>query len=270
LLTYGAWIEPRTLDISRHALRLSRTGAAPLGEGEANLSPGTLRLVQISDLHLKRLDRYHETLARRVDELAPDLLLFTGDTVDASANTPLVGEMLSLFRSGAPRLGVMGNWEYWGGVTVDALAEEFLRGDGLLLVNRSVEIDFRGRMLLVTGLDDWVAGSPDPVGALPRDSLARDRGHHVVLAHCPVHRDELAAGAADSAPAPLVLSGHTHGGQVGLPGLHVTPRGSGAYLKGWYRGALPHLYVSRGLGTSRVPLRVGSRPEVAVFDVELA
>jgi predicted MPP superfamily phosphohydrolase len=270
LLSYGAWIEPRTLDVSFHALRLSRAGAAASEEGEANSSPDRLRLVQISDLHLKRIDSFHETLALRVDALRPDLLLFTGDTVDESTNVPLVGEMLSLLRTGAPRIGVMGNWEYWGEVTPDALGEEFLRGNGLLLVNRSVEIDFGGRMLLVTGLDDWLAGSPDPVRALPPASIARERGHQVVLAHCPVHRDVLASSASDAAPAPWVLSGHTHGGQVWLPGLHVTPRGSGHYLKGWYRGALPHLYVSRGIGTSRVPLRVGSRPEVAVFDVELA
>ena len=269
-LGYGGLVEPRMLDFSFHSLRLSPAGAEPLGERATSSSPDRLRLVQLSDLHLKRLDRLHETLARRVDELAPDLLLFTGDTVDDAANVGLAGDLLSLFRTSAPRIGVMGNWEYWGGVTSNGLGDEFLRGNGLLLVNRSVEIDFRGRMLLITGLDDLVAGRPDPARALPPGSLAQGRGHHIVLAHCPAQRDALAQDAGGVLRAPLVLSGHTHGGQVGLPGLHVTPRGSGDYLKGWYRSGLPHLYVSRGIGTSRVPLRVGSRPEVAVFDVELA
>jgi predicted MPP superfamily phosphohydrolase len=257
------------LDFSFHSLRLSPAGAEPKPEGAASSASDRLRLVQLSDLHLKRLTTYHEALVQRVDELSPDLLLFTGDTVDDVENTALAGDLLSLFRTSAPRVGVMGNWEYWGGVTSNGLGDEFLRGNGLLLVNRSVEIDFRGRMLLITGLDDLVAGRPDPVRALPPGSLAQERGHHIVLAHCPAQRDAL-ANASGLPRAPLVLSGHTHGGQVGLPGLHLTPRGSGDYLKGWYRSALPHLYVSRGIGTSRVPLRVGSRPEVAVFDVELA
>jgi predicted MPP superfamily phosphohydrolase len=68
----------------------------------------------------------------------------------------------------------------------------------------------------------------------------------------------------------LILSGHTHGGQVCLGGwAPVLPRGSGRYVAGWYTdGAIP-LYVSRGLGTTMLPIRFGAVPEIAYFEIAL-
>jgi predicted MPP superfamily phosphohydrolase len=66
-----------------------------------------------------------------------------------------------------------------------------------------------------------------------------------------------------------MLSGHTHGGQVAPFGRPLyRPRGSGRYVSGWYRDAdrVP-MYVSRGIGTSVVPIRLGAVPEIAVFDL---
>jgi hypothetical protein len=267
LLGYGHWVEPAALTFTRHTLRLSGTGAV-----DAEVPDGDpIRVVQLSDLHVKSLESIHETLAREVDALEPHLLAFTGDTVDQRENVPLVGELLSLFRTQAPKLAVMGNWEYQGGVGADALERELAQWNGALLLNRSEELAMAGRKLVVTGLDDWLRGSPDLAKAtrqLPDASL--ERGHHIVMAHCPAQRDELVGRASDRASPPWILSGHTHGGQVGLPGLRVTPYGSGDYVRGWYRDGAPSLYVSRGIGTSVVPLRIGSRPEVAVFDVHLS
>jgi len=76
---------------------------------------------------------------------------------------------------------------------------------------------------------------------------------------------------AASPPVTAMLAGHTHGAQVAAFGYApVRPWGSGRYVAGWYRDAWPHLYVSRGIGTSVLPFRPGSPPEVAVFDWHLA
>jgi predicted MPP superfamily phosphohydrolase len=67
-----------------------------------------------------------------------------------------------------------------------------------------------------------------------------------------------------------MLSGHTHGGQIAPFGLApFRPRGSGRYVSGWYRDAVPALYVSRGIGTSVIDARYRAVPEVPVFDWEL-
>ena len=104
----------------------------------------------------------------------------------------------------------------------------------------------------------------------------------MLLAHCPAHRDRLRADQAEvrvggalvrpgvdleALGFRLMLSGHTHGGQVNILGATpVLPQGSGRYVRGWFRdpGQVP-LYVSRGIGTSMLPVRLGSMPEVAVF-----
>jgi predicted MPP superfamily phosphohydrolase len=67
----------------------------------------------------------------------------------------------------------------------------------------------------------------------------------------------------------LVLSGHTHGGQIAPFGITlVTPRGSGSYVKGWYHQEGHSMYVMRGIGTTGVPLRIGATPELLVLDIE--
>ena len=269
LLGYGRWIEPRALQISGHTLRLS-SSAGVVRSAESG-GGARFRIVQISDLHLKSVTDQHAELAERVDALAPDLLAFTGDTVDDRRKLPLLDEVLPLFRTGAPKLAAMGNWEYQGGVAAAALARGFERHGGEVLVNRSVTISAADAQLVVTGLDDWLRGRPDLEGALAgAPAEVRGRGHHLVIAHCPAQRDELVARATPGAPLPWMLSGHTHGGQVGFPGVRPTPFGSGGYVRGWYLDATPSLYVSRGIGTSVVPLRIGSPPEVAVFDVLLS
>ena len=93
--------------------------------------------------------------------------------------------------------------------------------------------------------------------------------HHLVLAHCPITRDALALPAGHAAS--LVLSGHTHGGQVAPFGIAtILPRGCGRYVAGWYRDAGPPMYVSRGIGTSLLPVRIGATPELVCIDWRLA
>ena len=65
-----------------------------------------------------------------------------------------------------------------------------------------------------------------------------------------------------------MLSGHTHGGQVKFLGFApFTPQGSGRYLNGLYDDYEPKLYVSKGVGTSILPIRFGARAEIAIFDI---
>lgn len=145
-------------------------------------------------------------------------------------------------------------------------------------MNRSASVELGGARVLLTGLDDATAG-------VPRIREAVDVGapslNHLVLAHSPVYRDLLSADlrpATSLGPMPpqaeaipviepeYMLSGHTHGGQVKFFGwAPLRPRGSGRYVSGWYRDRKPHLYVSRGLGTSILPMRFGVPPEVASF-----
>lgn len=248
VLGYGSLVEPRWVDITTRTLPRPRDAAS---------SPS---LVQISDLHLEDVGEPHAAIAEAVVRRSPELVLITGDAVDSSRAIPALESFLALLPYGIPKLAVLGNWEHWGRVDRSRLAAAYERANGTLLVNRSVEQETRGGEIRVTGLDDLVGGSPD-LTAIPG---GRDTSLHLLLAHCPAQRDRLGARAVD---VDLILSGHTHGGQIQLFGhAPVVPRGSGRYLEGWYRDGGPPLYVSRGVGTSVVPVRVGARPEITFFE----
>jgi predicted MPP superfamily phosphohydrolase len=129
-----------------------------------------------------------------------------------------------------------------------------------LLVNEMQVVHIRGRALRMVGLDDGTASQPDA------DLLAQSDGNTVVLQHSPGWF--LSPEAQRSRwKAALCLSGHTHGGQIAPLGQAIwTPRGSGPFVAGFYQLDACPLYVSRGVGTSVIPVRLGASAELAVFE----
>jgi len=242
--------EPRRVSVTRHTI------------GSPIESEHPLRVVQLTDLHLKAVGGFERRIATTVRELEPDVVLLTGDSVDRETSLPLLAEFLELLPQGVARYATLGNWEYWSGVDLVELAEVYGRASCRLLVNETATHYHDGIAANFVGLDDFLAGSP-------RLSAAADGvtggANVVVLSHCPGYVDEPEVAGAHGVAA--VLSGHTHGGQVAVGGwVPVRPPGSGPYVAGWYRGEGPDLYVSRGLGTSVVPIRLGCVPEVALFE----
>lgn len=243
--------------ITTHRLEVTHHRVAPEG-----VAP--VRVALLTDLHLRRVSAYETRVAEAVTEARPDLMLFAGDVVDHTGELGVLRAFLSLLPD-VPLLATLGNWEIRSNVDIEALRQVYVGNGATLLVNRHARHEAHGRSVLVTGLADGTTGRPNLQhaleGAAPADA-------HLVLAHSPAYHAMLPAEHLAAYGAPLVLSGHTHGGQGRLFGwAPVRPPGSGPYVSGWYhRDGLP-LYVSRGIGTSRIALRVGVRPEVAVFDV---
>lgn len=259
---YAGLVEPRRLQLTRHPAN-RRTSA----------SQREVTVVQITDLHLRRVGGLHRRMAARVNALRPDLVLITGDSVDRRDRLGELASLLAMLDAATPKFAILGNWEHWSGVDLGELADVYRRANGRLLVNESAVQEIGGRAMRITGLDDLVGGRPDARRAFANGESA---DAHLLLAHCPEHRDLLSVAPVaipadpppiDPARITLMLSGHTHGGQVSVLGwAPVVPRGSGRYLRGWFRDAgAPPLYVSRGIGTSMLPVRFGSTPEVAVF-----
>ena len=255
---YAVGIEPRRLTITRHAVG---------GDGGP-----VLRLVQLSDLHLQAVDRHIERIAEAVRDLQPDVLVLTGDVIDREPHAPLLSDLLTLLPKAAHRLAILGNSEHWARLDLADVRDRYERADWTLLQNATFRLVHAGAPVQVTGLDDLVGGQPDTGRAL---ADATDTPNHLLLAHCPVHRDAFLVDVARMNARALIpsfmLGGHTHGGQLALGGwAPMRPPGSGRYVAGWYHDGSMPLYVSRGLGTSLVPARVGAPPEIAVFDWTLS
>lgn len=262
-------LEPKRLEVTRHFI----------GRDAGSVGP-VLTIVQISDLHLHAIDDLEERVAANVEDLCPDVVVFTGDSVDRAHRLPVLRDFLRLLDPGLAKYAILGNWEHWCCVELQGLRSVYEAAGCHLLVNESVVHEHEGAKLLVTGLDDFVGGEPDIAEAFDEWPAV---DNHLLLAHCPAHRDAISfenstrRDSADRDPGQgsarvpqYLLSGHTHGGQVAFLGLApIRPRGSGRYVAGWYGGAGPEMYVSRGLGWSGLPIRLGSVPEIALFEWRL-
>jgi predicted MPP superfamily phosphohydrolase len=251
----GWLIEPNRIIVTSHSLAESKGGS-------------TTRIVQLTDLHLHDVGHHVRAVAAQTNALRPDLIALTGDSVDRRDALPLLAEFLELLPSETPKVATLGNWEHWAGVDASELRSLYDRYHCRLLVNESATFTLRGRSFSFTGLDDLVGGAPNLVaatrGGSPGDAT------RILIQHCPAFRDAPALREPNAgAPFRLMLSGHTHGGQIAPFGRALyRPQGSGRYVSGWYRDAdrVP-MYVSRGIGTSVVPIRLGAVPEIAAFDL---
>lgn len=267
---YGTLLEPRRLEVTRHQIGV-RTADARV----------PLVLAQITDLHIHGIRHVHHAIAARLAQIRPHAIVLTGDSVDDPTTLPVLDAFLALLDRRTPKYAILGNWEHWAGVDLGELGDLYARHGGRLLVNETAVHTHAGRRLGITGLDDMVGGAPELRGALTGAEPAHAR---LLLAHSPGYRDRLQSDAAPASVAGArisggvekeaarfgaMLSGHTHGGQVAFFGwAPLLPPGSAGYVRGWFRGGgkVP-LYVSRGIGESVLPVRLGSVPELAIHTV---
>ncbi len=223
---------------------------------------GCIKVIQLSDLHLKSVKSIHLKIVDKINKLKPDLVLFSGDAIDDHKNLATFDHFLENIDKSIPKIGITGNWEYWGNVDIDSLNELYEKHNGTLLINENKTLTLNNQKLSIIGIDDFIGGNADFNKAIQH---MENRDKTIVLSHCPAHFDSIIQ-EKNNMHIDLVLSGHTHGGQINIFGIvPFKPRGSGKYLKGWYESSETKLYVSKGIGTSILPVRIGARAEVSMF-----
>jgi predicted MPP superfamily phosphohydrolase len=226
-----------------------------------------LRIAQLSDLHVGTLTpkSWGLTWSRAANRRTPDVAVVTGDMV--TSGTEYHGDVADVIGALRAKEGVfvsMGNHDYFG--EGEPLVSN-LRDRGVrVLRNEGVVIERAGATLWLAAIDDTWSRRDDLARALHDRPAAATTT--VLLAHDPVRFDEAAASGVE-----LVLSGHTHGGQIGVPFLY---RAIGLanlahrYRVGFYRRGRSTLYVHPGLGTTGPPLRLGVAPEVTILVLRAA
>ncbi|MEP7126403.1 MAG: metallophosphoesterase [Byssovorax sp.] len=245
------WVRVRTLEISV-------PGLGPAFEG--------YRIAQLSDLHIGGFAprRHAERWVARANALDVDLVALTGDYVTTgTAFHHDIAAVVTRLRARDGVFAVMGNHDYFGdGEPMMSL----LRAGGVTVLRNEHRTLSRGDdRLVIAGVDDTYTRRADIARALAgRD----ERVPLVALAHDPQLFRELARrGAA------LVLSGHTHWGQLALPfaaeRVNVS-RLSYRYHAGLYSSGASTLYVHPGLGTTGPPVRLGAPPEITVLRLHRA
>jgi hypothetical protein len=223
------------------------------------------RIVQLSDLHVGSFDgerRAAEWVAR-ANALAPDVVAVTGDLV--TAGTHFYGDAARALGGLRARDGcfvVLGNHDQWDPDALErALSEQGLR----VLRNAWMLIERGGSAIVVAGVDDGWSRRDDLDRALAGRPAATPT---VLLAHHPTLLERAAAAGVD-----LVLCGHTHGGQVGMPfvadALNVASL-AGQHARGVYGLGRTRMVVHAGLGTTGPPMRLGVAPEIVVVVLRAA
>jgi len=221
-----------------------------------------LRVVQISDIHhgLFLPKEWLSEAVRQANHLNPDIIALTGDFVTYSRrNIEPAAELLGRLRARYGVYAVLGNHDF----RVDAAAvTHALRGQQIdVLRNRHVALELGGQSVYLAGVDDYGYGADlrRAMRGVPRDAAT------ILLAHNPrvIH-------LASRHNVSLVLSGHTHGGQVNLPLIGTVYGRSPERLRykiGWDRMGSTQIYVSRGIGTIVLPWRLRCPAEITHLEL---
>lgn len=229
------------------------------------------KIVFFADTHFGGLygERHAEKIADKINGLNADIVIFGGDLFDNYAHDHDAMDLeylkaeLGRIKANAGKFAVWGNHDYGGGAV--RIYEEFLKSCGFTLLNDESRL-LTEYGIRVVGFDDYLMGWTDPsLYTLESDSF------NVIASHEPIIANFIQSGSDN-----LLLTGHTHGGQVSIPFLtsRLLPNGSGQFVKGLYSteeigtAASLQMYTTSGIGMTRYPFRFLNVPEIIEVNLE--
>jgi predicted MPP superfamily phosphohydrolase len=247
----SALAEPFMLTIERQPIYLRRLHKELDG----------FRIVHLSDLHHGPLTSTAQILraVETANSLEPDIVALTGDYISHERRYAApCAELVGRLRARYGVFAVLGNHDHW---TDAALITDLFRAEGIkVLVNEGMRFEKDGTAFWLAGVNDTMVGLEDLPLAL---AGAGEDEMKLLLAHNPIILRRAARAGVD-----LVLSGHTHGGQVKLRSERSpSGRPRRRLLKGLGRRGETQIYVTRGLGTVILPIRYGCPPEVSLLEL---
>ena len=261
-LVYSAGIEPYCIGTEKVEILCPRLPRAFDG----------YTIVQVSDLHMRQMGRRERSIVRAIQSIdEPDIVVLTGDLIHTTAGIEPFLEIARTLRARDGVFAVFGNSEHKNGVDPLAFGRRLSSAGVTCLPNLNVKIERGDAVFYVAGVDDPASGYDDLDRALEGIDV---NAFVLLLMHSP---DPIAFAA--SRGIDVVLSGHTHGGQIKLPlvGAPLTHSWHGTRMNsGYYSGeslqkvigARPgrtRLYVTRGLGVSGLALRFLCPPELSII-----
>lgn len=220
-----------------------------------------LKVVFVGDFHVKPYQKYNlKKVVEKINAQQPDLIVSTGDFVSghSGGQTMKIKEISKELSSLKPKYGfytVLGNHDWWQGG--EEITQELEKSGIIVLANENKLVNIKGKKLYIAGVEDLSTRGVDLTKALKNVSAPS-----ILLTHSP-----------DVFPmtnsADLTLAGHTHGGQVRLPilGSLIVPSSYGQkYAVGLVKENGKKLFVTKGIGTSILPIRFNCLPEIVVIN----
>jgi predicted MPP superfamily phosphohydrolase len=214
-----------------------------------------LRIAHISDLHTSGFNTLEKQMIKALKDNKPDIIIMTGDFASQNGDLNGYDEVLSKLSAPMGVYFVNGNWEYWAPIT--QLQQLFERHKIKDLTNKVHNLDDH---IILSGFDDSETGRPKN----NLNSVKKYKESIIIsLFHSPIFFEKIAD------EIDLAFAGHSHGGQLRIPffGSVWLPPGSGKYDQGWWSINKAKMYVSRGIGTSLLPIRFNCSPELAFINL---
>ena len=251
ILIYSFYIEPYNLIIKEYKI-------------ENNTLPDSfdgLKIIHFSDVHYGRTvdNKYLEKIVNLINKQKPDLVFFTGDFIDKDIvlkedDITKVNSILNNIESS------IGNYAITGNHDIKHLDEykKILDGNFTLIDNEEKLIYYKDATpISLVGIKDTLESTPD------YNILNKEHNYfRIVLVHEPDAYDNIKNNNIN-----LMLSGHSHNGQVRIPfiGAIYTPVGSKKYYENYYKLNNTELYISNGIGTSGINIRFMSQPSINLY-----
>jgi len=251
-----AYYDTNTIEVKKYQILHPSLGETLAG----------LKVAHLSDLHIKNNTLRENKTIEILDQEKPDLILLTGDYIQSNGSYEPVQAFFHQLKAPFGVYAVMGNTEYYNenGSCILCHTKEARQlkenPNSLFLRNSHIDIKINGKLLTLLGVDDPVTNRGDLRRALKKTS---SQNPSILLAHSP----EIFPEASDLG-VDLVLSGHTHGGQIwGIKTLNkLFPLEPALeFLDGFFQKGKTLMYVNRGIGTSFLPFRFGVKPEITFF-----
>lgn len=256
LIIYSIWIEPNQIKIHHVWIR----------DGSLKKILGGKVVVQLSDLHLSKIGKREQKVLEILNALRPDLVLLTGDYVTWGGDYASALSFLSQLKAKIGVWAVMGDYDY----SRSRKSCIFCHEEGTGKPSRQHSVRFLKDSMDLVSLPEGllcIAGIDGEGGySFSSDkSFAHAEGQvpTIILSHNPLNFDLI----SDDRNL-LMLAGDTHGGQVPLPSLLYSIMGykkNALYNQGLFEKRQKKLFVSRGVGTSHLPIRFFRPPEIVIF-----
>ena len=225
-----------------------------------------LKIVQISDMHDKSAFGLHKRLVKEITRLSPDIIVLTGDLIDRRTSDfqKIFSFVDMLAATNIPIYFVTGNHE-WDHSNIHRLLEGLRRRNVNILANEQVNLELKETTVALLGIHNTTTNHENIPQAFQH---VKENRFTILLSHSPYVVVKYPWLSAD-----LILSGHTHGGQIRFPwiGAVVGP-GGGMFpeldkgLYEWREGKF--IYVDSGLGVTGIPVRFHNQSQVSFIQIE--
>ncbi len=239
-------VEPNALSVTKYTIKDSQLAG--------------IRIAFLSDLHLKRNDYGRlNKIVKLTKKQNPDLVLLGGDYVrgqdySKAMDMNVVASKMTLI--GAPVYAILGEADWW--TDGKKIAQAFVSNRIHVLENTSKRIRIKSRNLDIIGIADATTRQPNIDLAFRRTVKPR-----IVVTHNPdIYYDIIN-------DVSLILAGHTHGGQFVIPfmtPLFVPSKFGGEFASGLIKNSNNKMIISKGIGTTGIPLRLNCRPEIVIVE----